>query len=343
MPVIPIIDVDALRAGAGAAGSGVGAGAGAGAGAGVDAVIAAIDAACMATGFFVVVGHGVDDELRGAFEAAHSFFAQPLAAKLEVAMVGNEGFVPIGAAPVNPAMAPEPKERLDLNTSPSAASGADARNASGADGSPSSRWPALAGFRELASAYQHAALDLAADLLRAMAIALDIEATFFAERMRRPQCVLRMMHYAPMDRVDIGTVDGAVAAGAASAEPTLAAGPHTDYGAITLLATDGVPGLEVHTGGEWVPVVAPAGSFVVNLGDMLARWTNGRYASTMHRVVGQRDQHRYSIPFFVNPDPQTRVACLPSCVTTERPCGYEPITAAEFLRGRIDGTILTGS
>ena len=124
-------------------------------------------------------------------------------------------------------------------------------------------------------------------------------------------------------------------------QPT--AGPHTDYGAITLLATDGVPGLEVRLAdGSWEPVVAPPGSFIVNLGDMLARWTNGRYASTVHRVVGQ-PRHRWSIPFFVNPDPDTVVECLPSCVDAGHPCRYAPITAGAFLRGRIDGSILVGS
>jgi isopenicillin N synthase-like dioxygenase len=123
----------------------------------------------------------------------------------------------------------------------------------------------------------------------------------------------------------------------------LPTGAHTDYGAITLLATDGVPGLETRTGNEdWIAVIAPEGSLVVNLGDMLARWTNGRYASTPHRAVGGNRAERYSIPLFVNPDPDTIVECIPSCVTAQRPCRYEPITATEFLSGRIDGSIATG-
>jgi isopenicillin N synthase-like dioxygenase len=224
-----------------------------------------------------------------------------------VAFVGSEGFVPVGAAPLDAAMGPETKERLDLGLT------------------AATRWPSLPGFREAAECYRAAALGLAADLLRAMAVALDLEDGYFAERMLAPQCVLRLLHYLPV------------------ADDALTAGPHTDYGAITLLATDGVPGLEVGLpDGTWAPVVAPPGSFVVNLGDMLARWTNERYASTRHRVVGQPAE-RWSVPFFVNPDPRTVVACLPTCVDADHPCRYEPITAGQFLAGRIDGSIRIAS
>ena len=142
--------------------------------------------------------------------------------------------------------------------------------------------------------------------------------------MRQPQCFLRMLRYP---------------AGAAVGDAVT--GQHTDYGAITLLATDGVPGLEVRPrgAGDWVALDAPPGSFIVNLGDMLARWTNDHYVSTPHRVVAVGAGERISIPFFVNPDPETEVACVPSCVSQDEPCRYPPITAGDFLRGRIDGTI----
>ena len=285
---VPVIDVAALRHEP----SGVSAHAAA------QECIARIDAACVGTGFFVVVGHGLD--LDPIFAAAHRFFALPDADKARSAMVGNNGY----AGPDSPRT--DGKEMLDI----------------GLNGFE--RWPALPGFRDTVARYQAAALALAGDLLEGLARALDIEPTFFADRMRDPQCFLRMLRY-PARPV---APDAAIAAGA-----------HTDYGAITLLATDGVPGLEVlPVGGRWRSVVAPAGSLIVNLGDMLARWTNGRYVSTPHRVLAVTED-RYSIPFFVNPDPDTVVACIPSCITDERPCAYEPITAGEFLQARIDGTL----
>jgi isopenicillin N synthase-like dioxygenase len=289
---VPVVDVSPLREVSDAGPADVDA---------VDAVVAAIGAACAGRGFFVVVGHGLDAELERVFAAATAFFALPADVKERSAMVGNDGYAGVGSARAGG------KEMMDI----------------GLDGFD--RWPGLAGFREAVERYQAAALLVAAELLRAVAITLEVEPTFFADRMRGPQCFLRLLRYPP----------GPPTAG----DEAVLTGQHTDYGAITLLATDGVPGLEVRAGdGSWGAVVAPPGSLVVNLGDMLARWTNDRYVSTPHRVVSDGTE-RLSIPFFVNPDPATEVACLPSCVTAERPCRYEPITASAFLQGRIDGTI----
>ena len=234
------------------------------------------------------------------FTAARSFFALPAAEKERAAMVADNGYAGIGSPRAGA------KEMMDIGLT-------------GFD-----RWPALAGFRETVEAYSAAVLDLAGDVLASIAAGLALEPDFFAARMRHPQCFLRMLRYPPG-----ATVGDAVT------------GQHTDYGAITLLATDGVPGLEVRPRGvgEWAAVEAPPGSFVVNLGDMLARWTNDQYVSTPHRVVSAGAGERISIPFFVNPDAETEVACIPSCVGVGRPCRYPPITAGDFLRGRIDGTI----
>lgn len=267
--------------------------------------IGAMHAACVDTGFFVVTGHGLDDDVASIFARAGHFFGQPQADKDRAAMVGNDGYLARGSARAGD------KEMFDIGLG------------------PYDRWPDLRGFREGVMSYQQAVLGVAADVLAGLARALDIGPTFFAERMRAPECYLRMIHYPALDPGDRGSAT---------------TGAHTDYGAITLLATNGVPGLEVRPlgGDEWVPVEAPAGSFVVNLGDMLARWTNLRYRSTPHRVVAVSDESRLSVPFFVNPDPATVVECIASCVDDEHPCAFEPITAGDFLQGRIDGTIATG-
>jgi len=270
--------------------------------------VAAIDDACRETGFFVAVNHGLAAEIEQTFAAAHAFFAQPQADKEQVPRIDRYGFVPRRDLAIDTTRQAGNTEYLELGRH---------------DEVP---MPTLDGFAAAIRTYQDAALQFAHSILAALATALGVESTFFAERMTDPQCRLRFLHYfaAPTDLDDELAV------------PTPA---HTDYGAITLLATDGVPGLEVRPhGGAWQPVEAPAGSLIINLGDMLARWTNDEYQSTPHRVVGPVGTERFSIPFFVNPDPLTTIECIPTCVSDQRPCNYEPVTAHEFLAARIDGS-----
>ncbi len=273
-----------------------------------DELVAAIDVACTTIGFFVVTGHGVESQVDEVFDATRALFALPEASKEAFSMVARQGFVPAHHLRLDDTIRSAPAEYYDI----------------GMRGE--GRWPSnadLPGFRDVVVRYQQAVLAVAADVLRALAIALDLQPSFFSDRMHDPQCFLRMFHYEP----DSSAPDEQAA---------VLTDPHTDYGLITLLATDGVPGLEVRPlGGEWTTVAAPARSLIVNLGDMLARWTNDEYVSTPHRVTAPPSRHRYSVPFFVNPDPATTVSCLPACVTPERPCRYEPVTASDFLAQRI--------
>ena len=271
-------------------------------------VVEDIDTACTETGFFVVVGHAIDREMATAFEAARAFFAMPQHDKEAVPRVDGYGFVP--------------HETLALSERP-LGKGTEFFDMGLADEVP---LPALAGFHQAVRSYQGAVLELSAVLFGALSRCLEIEPEFFETRMKNPQCKLRLMHY-PRVKPDL---NGAL---------PVATTPHTDYGALTLLATDGVPGLEVKPiGSDWVPVTTPAGSLVVNLGDMLARWTNGIYQSTPHRVIGPSHCERFSIPFFVNPDPNVVIDCIPTCVTEQRGCQHEPVRAGDFLSSRIDSS-----
>ncbi|MDH3753115.1 MAG: hypothetical protein OEU32_04510 [Acidimicrobiia bacterium] len=290
----PIIDIGPLRPRAGGAETG--------------ACIEAIHAACIETGFFVVVGHELDEPIDAVFEAARAFFSLPQREKEHVPRNGRYGFVPRTSRAIDTDRASGETEFIDIGLADEVA------------------LPDIAGFENAVRSYQNAALTTAADILWALALALELPPEFFATRMTEPQCRLRVLHYPATPLRDDGS----------RPVPTT---PHTDYGAITLLATDGVPGLEVKPlDGFWTPVDAPAAGLVVNLGDMMARWTNDRYRSTPHRVVGSPDQERFSVPFFVNPDPRTIVECIPSCVTLEEPCRYEPVAAGAFLASRIDSS-----
>ena len=263
----------------------------------------------------MAAGHGIDEQLDTAFSAARAFFALPPDSKDRVPRINRYGYVPDRIEARDPSSAAY-KGRSSL-----AAEYLDMGLADEID-LDSIEALGCAGLVTAVRAYQTAALATAHGVLEALAATLGVPG-FFASRMSEPQCRLRFLHYPPTGRLEDGSA------------PVFST-PHTDYGAITLLAVDGLPGLEVLQSGVWTPVAAPAGSLIVQLGDMLARWTNDRYRSTPHRVVGSSGTDRYSIPFFVNPDPRTVVSTIPSCITAEHPQHYEPVTAGEFLVSRID-------
>ena len=135
-----------------------------------------------------------------------------------------------------------------------------------------------------------------------------------------------------------------------AAQGQLACGAHTDWGMLTLLATDDQPGLQLWErqpgasateadSGRWLSVPPVPGAFIVNLGDMLERWTNGRYRSTLHRVVNTTGRPRYSIPLFYEPNFDCVVDCLASCVDEQHLRRYtEPVTAGRYLAERYAAT-----
>lgn len=270
--------------------------------------IEAMHSACTDTGFFVAVGHDLDDLIEALFNSARRFFALPQPAKELVPRLDRYGYVPHASAAIDTTRQSMNTEYIDLGMANEI------------------ELPDLDGFERAVRNYQAAALGVGATIVASLARALGLDPGFFAASMATPQCRLRFLHYPAVEPASDGTLP----------VPTSS---HTDYGLITLLATDGVPGLEVRTlGGEWMPITAAPGSLIVNLGDMLARWTNDMYKSTPHRVVGPATGDRYSIPFFVNPDPGTVIECIPTCVSDTNPCRYQPVTAGEFLKMRIDGT-----
>jgi isopenicillin N synthase-like dioxygenase len=185
-------------------------------------------------------------------------------------------------------------------------------------------WPDMTGFRDTMLAYFAACHDLGRSLHRAFAADLGLTPGFFEDKLDRPMAVLRLLHYP---------------AAARSEDGQLGAGEHTDYGCVTLLATDAVGGLEVRTrAGEWLKAPHVPGAFVCNIGDCLMRWTNDIYVSTPHRVVSPAGRERYSIAFFLDPNPDADIACLPGCASAARPARYAPIRGDAFLFSRLSPT-----
>ena len=281
-------------------------------------LVAQVGAACRDTGFFAITGHGVADALvRDAFAAAYELFALPADTKqaLAIARHGhNRGYVGPGVEALDEQTAPDLKEAYNLIW---AGPGAAVPNV----------WPPLPGWRERAQTYFDALLAVGRQLHRAFALDLGLDEHFFADKLDRPMATLRLLHY-PI------TADG-LSAGV-PARP--GAGTHTDYGNVTLLSTDSVAGLQVRRrDGGWIDVPPMPGAFICNIGDCLMRWSNDVYVSTPHRVVALV-RERYSIAFFLDPNPDAIVRAIPSCVTAGQAPRYAPIPAKDYLQSRFAAT-----
>jgi isopenicillin N synthase-like dioxygenase len=185
------------------------------------------------------------------------------------------------------------------------------------------QWPPLEGFQEAMDAYFHAVTGVGRSLLVPLAISLDLPEDFFVERYDRPLVKMRIMRYPPLPRP--------------RPADQYSTAPHTDYGVITLLAQDAVGGLELRLRtGDWVRAPCIEDAFVVNIGDMLACWTNDRFTSTPHRVLNTSMVDRYSIPIFYDPHFDTLAECLPSCCDPDNPPRYPPMRCGEYILGKYD-------
>ena len=285
---------------------------------------AELGAACRDVGFFYVVNHGVPSSLvADAFAASRAFFALPVAEKLELSMdvIGsNRGYAGFMREALDPTHGRDRKEafNIDLELAPD-----DPGLTAGEPYRALNAWPRTPGFRETMLAYFDACLALGDRIHRAFAHDLGLDLDYFVEKMARPLATLRLLRYPPEPIGEIG------------------AGTHTDYGNITLLATDGVGGLELRDrAGRWLAAPSIPGAFIVNIGDCLMRWTNDVYVSTPHRVVSRGAGERYSIAFFLDPNPFANVEAIPSCVAPGDKPKYPPILAHEYLRTRLEATYL---
>ena len=288
-----------------------------------------LGAAARDTGFFVVTGHGVASALVAeVFAQSQRFFASEPAHKaaLSIKLAGNNrGYVALGEERLDASRPGDVKEAFNIGWDlpvdhPDVVSGKPFR---GANVWPDARQ--FPDFRPTMLAYFDACHRLGMRLHRALAHDLGVAENFFDDKLDQPLATLRLLHYPPRpERFEPGQTG---------------AGEHTDYGNLTLLATDDAGGLEVRTrDGRWISAPSIPGALICNIGDCLMRWTNDVYVSTPHRVVNPVGRERYSVAFFLDPNPDAVVECLPSCVSTARPAQYPPTTGADYLKSRLDAT-----
>jgi isopenicillin N synthase-like dioxygenase len=194
-------------------------------------------------------------------------------------------------------------------------------------------WPAPAavpGFEAAMKGYIERLLGLTTALGRAFAAGLDLPEDYFAADYRHPGAVLALNYYPPLDP---GTL-----------KPTQwSFSPHTDYGTFTILLQDDRGGLQVrNSSGAWIDVPPRPGTFVINLGDLFARWTNDLYVSTLHRAVNFGGAARLSAAFFVSPHGATIVRCLPTCQSPDNPPRYAPVESEDYNRVLVEQSNRTG-
>lgn len=184
------------------------------------------------------------------------------------------------------------------------------------------QYPNIEGFIQLMQQQYQLNMEVALRILKAMALALKLPIDFFSQHFSYPVSVLRLIHYPPQQQSQNG------------------AGEHTDYGCITLLYQDQIGGLQVKDRhGNWLEATPVENSFVVNIGDLMQRWTNDCYKSTPHRVSSPTaNVTRFSMPFFVEPNFDTQVSTIPSCIQDPESAGYEQVTAGDWILSRFADT-----
>lgn len=288
-----------------------------------DAIARQIRQASTEIGFFYVRGHNVSRDLMTAvYFAAKYFFALPAATKEAIKVnSAHRGYVPFAQTTQPGKQHPDRKE--SFNFAYPFAPG-DPEMSAGHALIGLNQWPAEeARWRAVMEAYYATVFELGQRILQGFAVALDLPTGFFRGVYRNPLVRARLLHYPPQPPGDEGQ----------------SAAEHTDYGAITILWQDDVGGLQVRNrAGDWIAAPPVEDTFVINIGDMLQRWSNDLFISTPHRVLNSSGRERYSIPVFYDPDYNTLVECLPNCATAESPAKYPPIVAGDYITGRYDNS-----
>ncbi|MCZ2723002.1 isopenicillin N synthase family oxygenase [Marinomonas sp. 15G1-11] len=272
---------------------------------------------CENVGFMYIKNHGVPQSLIDRmYQLSQMFFALSLEQKseLDIALSGKtlRGYIKTYAENVNPTVTNDLKECLDL-----------AKDSNGKQ--PffgTNPYPKmLPEFKEVYEAYYDHMMVLGRNLVKAIALSLDLPADYFEALQKDPITIQRFLHYPPQT----GMIS----------EKEIGVGEHTDYGFLTILSQDSIGGLQVRNrAGEWISAPPIDGTFIVNIGDLVQTFTNDKYISTMHRVINAGDKDRYSMPFFMDLDFDAVVDVVPTCQSDDHPSKYSPYTCGEHKFSR---------
>ena len=282
------------------------------AGDGLARVGQAIVAAAEGAGFFYIRNHGIPAALiEEVLRVSGAFFAAPVARKQSVAVnAGHRGFIRMGQAKMASGARPDLKESFIWGL-----------DQPGADGIPPNQWPDfMPAMRPVLMEFFQAGNALGWSMLRAFATALHLPHDSFVRTVDRPISRGSVIYYPPQPP-EMG-------------EDQFGVSTHTDYGCLTLLYQDSTGGLQVQgADGTWIMATPVPDTFVVNVGDLLARWSNDRFRSTPHRVVNSSGRTRLSTALFIDPNRDTAITPV---TRPGEAAHYDTVTCGDYLRGRLD-------
>ena len=289
-----------------------------------EAFVAELGAAYRQWGFAGIRNHGIPQaDIEGAYAVFKAFFALPEVVKRKYHVPGSggaRGYTAFGVETAKDSKHFDLKEFWHIGRE-------IADDCKYREVMPPNLWPEeVPEFRSLGYGLYCALDQLGAKVLSALALHIGLPGDYFADKTDSGNSILRPIHYPPITADNI---------------PNVRAGAHEDINLITLLVGASAAGLEVKSKqGDWVPFTSDADTIVVNIGDMLQRLTNHVYPSTTHRVVNppgeQARKPRYSVPFFLHPNPDFLIDVLPVTITADNPKRYsQPITAQDYLDERL--------
>ena len=288
--------------------------------------VAALGEAYHNIGFVAIKNHGLSDKLTSQLYAViKRFFSLPdeVKQKYEIAeLFGQRGYIGKGKEHARGRTTGDLKEFFHVGQE--VTDGDPIKNEY-----PGNIWPEELPEMETAALQAYKTLENAGkQMLKAIALYLGLGENYFEDKVHNGNSILRPIHYFPIENPEEIPDDAVRAA------------EHGDINLITLLMGASADGLQVlRRDGKWIPITALPNQLVVNVGDMLARLTNNKLKSTIHKVANPPKElmktSRFSIPFFMHPRSEMDLTCLESCIDEEHPKKYQDMNAGEFLHERL--------
>ena len=291
-----------------------------------------LDKICRDTGFILVTGHGIDKKIiNNIWSVIDSFFDQTIdfKEKTKPPYKGYPyGYLSYGLEALAQSKGEDtpPDLKESFNIGPQSIPASITQQEALDFCYVPSLWPDIKNFKMYSLVYYNAMEELALRLMRALALALNLDNIFFDSYVDEPISALRMLNYPPIKNKVLPKQQ--------------MAGAHTDYGSLTILLTkDETKGLQIkNIEGKWVDIPYNSDAFIVNIGDLMAQWTNDRWVSTLHRVVpNSNNLPRRSIAFFHQPNWNAEIECLDSCKGQE--IKYKPVKSGPYLMSKFKSTL----